>query len=438
MKELSFDDVFFEPGSVVDPVGKVFHFDGRIFRAITAPYADFVERTIEHSSKAKWFDLGLVPTWRTGYSLPGYPLVIEHKRIPFITLRGEWSGEGLRNAALCILNLNSELLRSNLCLKDAHPWNILFDGPKPYFIDWGSIVSLDELNWKFWYRQFRQYLLAPLYAFSIGESRIARAMLREHRVGVGNEIIDLGNLANLPDISREIAASAGESPTAATFGALANYVGSLNIPRIEGEWTSYAQPQMTSHADLSGLREKDRIVHRLLEQDSGKTLIDIGTNNGLHSEMAAALGKRVLACDVEETCLNSLYTRTHKNGSDILPLYHDFLWPIGTSGILNSIPAAEDRLACDTVLMMAVTHHLAFKQHVSFEAMSRGISNLAKHRAILEFVPAEDEHVALWSPERLPWYNLDNFIAAMRRHFKSHSIIASEPSPRCVIVLEKS
>ena len=158
MKELSFDDVFFETGSVVDPVGKVFHFDGRIFRAITAPYADFVERTIEHASKAKWFDLGLVPTWRTGYSLPGYPLVIEHKRIPFITLRGEWSGEGLRNAALCILNLNAELLRSNLCLKDAHPWNILFYGPKPYFIDWGSIVPLDELNWKFWYRQFRQYL----------------------------------------------------------------------------------------------------------------------------------------------------------------------------------------------------------------------------------------------------------------------------------------
>lgn len=437
MKKLRLEEVFFEPGSVVDPVGKVFHFDGRIFRAITAPYAEFVEGTIERASTKKWFDLGLVPTWRTAYHLPGYPLVIEHKRIPFITLRGEWSGEGLRNAALCILNLNAELLRSNLCLKDAHPWNILFDGAKPYFIDWGSIAPSNELNWDFWYGQFRQFILAPLYAFSIGESRIARAMLREHKVGVGNEIIDFGNLANLPERPGEIAASMGASPAAA-IEALSSYVAALSIPRIDGEWASYAQPQFTSHADLSALREKDRIVYRLLERDSGNTLIDVGTNNGLHSEMAAAFGKRVIACDVEETCLNLLYGRTHRHGSNILPLYHDFLWPIGTSGILNSIPAAEDRLACDTVLMMAVTHHLAFKQHVSFEAMAQGISSLAKRRAIVEFVPAEDEHVALWQPERLPWYNLTNFVDAMKRHFSSHSIVASEPRPRCVIIFEKS
>jgi hypothetical protein len=262
-------------------------------------------------------------------------------------------------------------------------------------------------------------------------------MLREHKVGVGNEIIDLEIFANLPDAPRQIAASAGESPTAATFEALANYVTALNIPRVEGEWTAYSQPPMPNHADLSALREKDRIVHRLIEQDSGKSLIDIGANNGLHSEMAAALGKRVLACDIEETCLNSLYERTRKNDSDILPLYHDFLWPIGTSGILNSIPAAGDRLACDTALLMAVTHHLAFKQNVSFEAMARGISSLAKRRAIVEFIPAEDEHVALWSPERLPWYCLDNFIAAMKKYFIVQSIIDSAPSPRCVVDFSK-
>ena len=438
MTELNLNEVYFEPGSVVDPVGKVFHFDGRLFRAVTSPYANFVERTIELARQENWSDVGLVPTWRASFSLPGYPLIIEHKRIPFVTLRGEWSGEGLRDAALCILNVSAELLRSNLCLKDSHPWNILFDGIQPYFIDWGSIRPAAELNWEFWYRQFRQFLLVPLYAFSIGEHRIARAMLREHKVGVGNEIIQLPNTCNLPDIPRHIAESVSSLPSPATFMALANYVRDLKIPHMEGEWTSYGQPQLSNLTDHSALREKDRIVHRMIEQDSGKTLIDIGTNNGLHSDIAAALGKRVLACDIEETCLNSLYARTNKRGSDILPLYHDFLWPIGTSGILNTIPAAEDRLSCDTVLMMAVTHHLAFKQHVSFEAMAIGISSLSIRRAIVEFVPAEDEHVALWSPGRLPWYNLENFIAAMERHYKSHTIIPSEPRPRCVIVFEKS
>lgn len=437
MTKLSLDEVYFEPSSVVDPVGKIFHFDGRIFRAITAPYADFVERTIELASERKWSDVGLVPSWRTSYSLSDYSLVIEHKKVPFITLRGEWSGEGLRNAAICILNVYEELLHSNLCLKDAHPWNVLFDGTRPFFVDWGSIRPSTELNWEFWYRQFRQYLLAPLYLFSIGEHKTARAMLREHKVGVGNEIIEILKAFSQPDITRHIAESASLPPGPETFMALTDYLVSLNIPRIEGEWTAYAQPQLSRHADHETLREKDRIVHRILVQDNGKTLIDIGANNGLHSEIAAALGKRVLACDIEETCLNSLYEKAHKNGADILPLYHDFLWPIGTSGILNTIPAAEERLCCDTALVMALTHHLAFKQNVSFEAMARGISSLARCRAIVEFVPADDEHVALWSPDRLLWYNLDNFITAMMQYFKSYSIVASDPFPRCAVLLEK-
>ena len=437
MPQLSLEEICFERGSVVDPVGKVFYFEGRVFRAIAGPYVDFVERTVESAHRGNWFDIGLVPTWRTSYTLPGYPLVIEHRRIPFVTLRGEWCGEGLRDAALCILRLSAELLRSNLYLKDAHPWNILFDGVKPFFVDWGSICASTELNWEFWYRQFRQYLVAPLHAFSIGEHRIARAMLREHKFGVGNELIELPGFRNRPDTPRYIAESAGLCPTPETFEALAQYVSDLHIPTVESEWTAYAQPQFPEHGDGTTLREKDRIVFRLLERDSGRTVIDIGTNNGLHSEMAASLGKRTLACDIEETCLNALYRRTREHGFDVLPLYHDFLWPIGTSGILNTIPAAEDRLACDTALVMALTHHLAFKQHVSFEAMALGLSRLARLRAIVEFVPPEDRHVALWSPERLPWYNLTNFIAAMRRHFKSHSIIASEPHPRCMIEFDK-
>lgn len=438
MTILNADTIVFEPGSVVDPVGRIFHFQGRIFRAVTAPYAEFVSNTIKLANQKKWDEIGLIPSGLTDYSLPGFPLVIEHKKVPFVTLRGEWSAEGLRSAALCILHTSAELMRHNLCLKDAHPWNILFDGTRPYFIDWGSILPSSELSWAFWYQQFRQFLLLPLYAFSIGEPLIARAALREHKVGVGNEIMKLATLASLPDEAQQIADSVEMKPTASTFEALAEYVSSLKFPLVEGEWSAYAQPQFTSLTQLETLREKDRIMHRILTQDGGKTLIDIGANKGLHSEMAASLGKRVLACDIEESCLNALYQRNALAQADILPLYHDFLWPIGTSGILNTIPAAEDRLACDTVSMMAVTHHLAFKQHVSFEAMASGLSRLAKHRAIVEFVPAEDEHVALWSPERLPWYKLDNFIAAMRQHFKSHAIIASEPSPRCILVLEKN
>ncbi|WP_438394096.1 hypothetical protein [Caballeronia sp. DA-9] len=437
MIELHADQIRFESSSVVDPVGKVFHFDNRVFRAISPAYAGFVKDTIELAGSQNLFDEGLVPTWPSDFTIKGSPLVIEHQRVPFVTLRGEWCGEALREAALCILKVSAALLKSNLCLKDAHPWNVLFDGSRPYFVDWGSIAPVKEINWSLWYKQFRQFLLAPLHAFSIGHAPIARAMLREHKVGVGNQIIEQPFLVNEPAEANAIAHAACEALTAQTFEALADYVANLVLPHVEGEWSAYAQPRLSSLVDMSSLREKDRIVHRILEDDQGRTLIDIGTNNGLHSELAASLGKRVLACDIEEACLNALYSRTRQSGADILPLFHDLLWPIGTSGIFNSIQGAEDRLSCDTAMVMAVTHHLAFKQRVSFEGMAGAIARLAKRRAIVEFVPADDEHVALWSPEQLPWYTLDNFIKALRLHFRTYSIVPSDPHPRCIILLEK-
>lgn len=437
MTELRHDQIEFEPGSVVDPVGKIFRMNGRVFRAITAGYGDSVRETVDLANRHDWFGAGLVETTLTDHSLPGAALVLEHERIPFNTVRGEWAGEGLRAAAVCILSIQSTLLRGGYCLKDAHPWNILFDGPRARFIDWGSIRPATELNIDFWYQQFRKYLLAPLHAFATGEHRIARAMLREHKVGVGNEIIERPEFAGLPDAPRLMVEGAASPLDPGLFDAMREYVEQISLPHVHGEWVAYEQPSFARDPSLSSLREKDRIVHRLLSADRGETLIDIGTNNGLHSEIAASLGKRVLACDIEESCLDALFLRSRDQGLDILPLYHDFLWPIGTSGILNTIPAAEDRLRCDTVLMMAVTHHLAFKQHVSFEAMARGLDRLARDKAIVEFVPAADVHVAQWNPESLPWYGEENFLAAMRPYFSRNSVFESEPFPRRVFVFER-
>lgn len=437
MIDLDREALRLEPSSVVDQVGKVFHYRERVFRAISPGYADFVHESLDLASARGWYEQGLVRSWATDYRLDGYPLVIEHERVPFVTLRGEWTGEGLREAALCLLRLNLTLVRDGYCLKDAHPWNLLFEGPRPCFVDWGSLRPLAEFDWGFWYGQFRQFVLAPLYAFASGRPRIARAMLREHFYGVGNELVALPEFAACPEALHAIAAPDAALPLVDRLEALLGYVAGLALETLRGEWADYAQPAFDALTDLSSLREKDRLVYQLLKDDPGQTLLDIGTNRGLHAEMAAALGKRVIACDIEESCLNALFQRVRRSGADILPLYHDVLWPLGTSGLFNGIPGAEQRLRCDTVLVMAVTHHLAFKQHVSFEAMARGIAALTRRRAIVEFVPAEDEHVALWSPERLPWYRLDHFIQAMLGHFHDYRILPSAPAPRVVVVLDR-
>ena len=438
MAEWKLEDCTFEPSSLVDPVGRVFHREGRVFRAILAPHGSFVRDVIALAQRPGWSGSGLVESWVADASLPGYEVVIEHRRIPFTTLRGEWPAEALRAAGLCILGLQAALLRHGLCLKDSHPWNVLFDGPRARFVDWGSIRPASELHWEFWYKQLRQFVIAPLYLFSRGRARIARAMLREHGVGLGNELLDLPAVRRIPREPGAIAAKAASTGVDRAVEMIAEYVARIELPEVSGEWHQYPQPTLTGGDGREALRKKDRLVHELLSNDPGESVLDLGTNNGLHAQIAASLGKRVLACDIEETCLDRLYLRAASTGIDVLPLYHDFLWPIGESGYLNSIPSSHRRLRCDTALAMAIAHHLVLRRQVSFEAFAHGLQRLCRRRAVVEFVPAEDVHVATWSREFPRWYRLDDFVAAMRRYFPQITIVPSEPEPRVVLVCERA
>ena len=60
-------------------------------------------------------------------------------------------------------------------MKDAHPWNVLFDGPNPVFIDWGSIEPLGpRANWP--YEEFRDRSI-PLHLMLADRGWIARRLM---------------------------------------------------------------------------------------------------------------------------------------------------------------------------------------------------------------------------------------------------------------------
>jgi SAM-dependent methyltransferase len=434
--EIPIEECEFDPGSAVDPAGRIFRSKGRIFRGIYGPHENVALSVLSAAQMNHWFDAGLIPTWKAGFSLPDFPLVLEHKTIPFMTIRSEWPAEGLKDAALCYLRVASTIAEAGYCLKDAHPWNVLFERTTPYFIDWGSIRPLSELNLDFWYFQFRKYFLMPLCLFSLKQGRLARALLHEHIIGVGNCIIDLPFTYPFPERPYRIWEKRSLLSPSRFFNELADYVSGLSLPPIDGEWVNYEQPRFQTIENPEVIRQKDRIVQRLIVEDPYATVLDIGCNYGLHSEIAASLGKQVVAVDAEEQCINDLFLRTKKAGRDILVLFMDFLWPNGDSGIVNSIPSAHRRLACDTTLSMALVHHLVFKQYVNFDSIAYNISNFTRKKAIVEFVPADDEHVSKWSPERFPWYTLENFIKAMLKYFRSYSVTSSDPPPRKIVIFE--
>jgi len=428
----------FEPGtwhaeasSVVDPVGRVIHYDGRILRGIRPAYVEQARHLLDVANADNWFAHGLVSTWPTPYELDEYPLVIEHARIPFVTFRGEWSAAALRKAALCQLELSLALARSGYCLQDAHTWNVLFEGTRPLFTDFGSIRPLAELDWTRWLTEFRKYFLVPLLLFADGRIGLARSLTREQVRGVGNWLID-------HDITRLLDPEAVAFPPepyspAVTFEALRRQVEDLSFPVEQGEWTSYAQP---AGEGASPLRVKDAQVQAILDRLEFSTALDLGTNRGLHAFMCEARGASVLACDIDEACLNDVFTRAHARRARLTPLYLDVVWPQGSGGAFGTIQSAHDRLRCDLVLALALVHHVSLRQRFDPDALIAGIAGFSRKCALIEFIPRDDWHVAQWNAPPLSGYSLEGFHTALSRHFSRVTVVPSDPLPRQFFVCE--
>src|SRR5271156_2649418 len=134
--KLAADQVVFHPFSYGDWTGRVFSWEGGIYRAISSERAAFYEHLLSQGILRDLIRRQLlIDTEITGLELAEYPLVLKHRTIPFVSHCYEWCGEMLKAAALSVLQLERELLKYGLTLQDAHPYNVLFDGPTPVWVD---------------------------------------------------------------------------------------------------------------------------------------------------------------------------------------------------------------------------------------------------------------------------------------------------------------
>jgi len=69
--------------------------------------------------------------------------IVEHERIPFPSFPYEWPPEMLYAAATLTLDFAETLTDEGLGLKDASPYNVLFRGSKPVFVDLLSFERRD-------------------------------------------------------------------------------------------------------------------------------------------------------------------------------------------------------------------------------------------------------------------------------------------------------
>ncbi|MBN9660694.1 MAG: class I SAM-dependent methyltransferase [Acidobacteria bacterium] len=418
-----------QPGQVTfrDPGGQLVARNGRIFRAVSHEGVECARIFLRAAELEPLRRSGNLVRSRQlsddeakseGFS--GCALVLEHEAVFFPSYPSEWTPEMLAAAGHLTLDIMEAALRSGASLKDATPYNILFEGAKPVFVDALSLEPRSPGN-PIWLAltQFQRTFLYPLAAAatcgiplttSIGLNR--EGPEPEHMTAwagpVRRWLPPILGLATLPSLLNRAARVQEQSfyrQDHTTSPEKARFILGRAITRLRAKLDRFQQvrPTATRWTDYQGdachyssgdLETKDHFVRNALSGlPPASRVLDVGANLGRYSELATQLGHRVVAIDSDTSVADRLFRKAAGTRADILPLVVDLSAPTPATGWDNSetlsfLQRAEGKF--DAVLMLAVVHHLLVTHRIPLGQIVRLASRITKDQLVIEFVAAND------------------------------------------------
>lgn len=468
-----------------DPGGQLLSKDGRIFRFVKSSAADEL-RTFLASTTARTFteshrlvgtvfldpsavkSLALDHVVKDVTEIEQPNIVVEHERIPFPSFPYEWAPEMLHAAASLTLDLAKALLSEGLGLKDATPYNVLFDGPDPVFIDLLSFESREPTD-PVWtpYAQFVRTFLLPLLVnkhFGLPLDQ----MLITHRDGLEpHEVFRLSSLSqkikpefmtlvslpnwlgtarssNRAELYRKRSTGNPEKARFVLAHLLKGLRKKLRQVAPESKTTSNWSDYMTGSEHLKAFfREKETIIQEAINLYHPRTVLDVGCNTGHFSVLAANSGASVVAIDYDPVVVGRVWRTAHDQNISILPLVVDLTRPTPSVGWRNEecpsfLERAKSRF--DAVLMLAVIHHMMVTERIPLSRILQLASEITTNLLIVEFVAPEDEMFRLLTRGRDHLHKdltLDVFETTAKDFFDVVSSARLGESHRWIYVLRK-
>lgn len=469
-----------------DPSGSLFLFEGRVLRIVTnSGRADAIaflnskrgqkaiaggrvvasrvldqddsERLLRNSQVRSLFD-----------ALEG-TIILEHERISFPSFPYEWPPEMLYVAGMLTIDLARELLNDRVGLKDATPYNVLFRGPEPVFIDLLSFERRDpgDPTW-LPYAQFVRTFLLPLIAnrrfgFSLDQILTTRRDGLEPEevyqwLGFSQKIrppfLSLVSMPkwlaakHAPDDSTIYRKQTLDNPEKAKFilDALLKRIRSgLQAleprPGKKSAWSDYMGSN--NNYTVSHFDAKQEFVAETVREFAPRRVLDVGCNTGHFSAIAARAGASVVAIDYDPVVLGDVWRMARSHKLDIQPLVVNLTRPTPGIGWRNrEWPSFLDRAAgaFDGLLMLAVIHHMLVTERIPLPDILEMASEMTTNFAVIEFIgPADSMFRRLVRGREELHKDLNNgvFENLARRHFDIVRVRHEEGTSRWLYILRK-
>jgi SAM-dependent methyltransferase len=417
-----------------DPAGRLFRFPDRLVRVVGPAGQQDFDATLasatarRHLANGTLVSADVVPPEAYG-ALPadadlaeavaGAARVVTHARVAFASFPYEWPAEMLHAAGLLTLDLAQGAVSEGLGLKDATPFNVLFAGPTPVFVDWLSFERRDahDPTWLA-YAQFVRTFVLPLLAhreFGVQAGQVFLAQrdgLEPEQVyrmaGAGRRVKpSLLAHATLPTLLGKRADKGAEpatyKPRRMSDAGRAKFVLESLLKRLRRTLLRLAPPAATStwtgymadlqHYSDSDAQRKEAFVSAALAEVAPTRVLDVGCNTGHYSFLAAKTGASVVAVDGDAAVCGRVWRSAREATLDVLPLVVNIAQPTPATGFLNQeCPSFLDRAtgAFDLVLMLAVLHHVLVSERVPLRDALRLAARLTRDALVIEFVPPAD------------------------------------------------
>lgn len=397
--------------SYKDPSGHIFIQDNIIYRSISPSYREHWDHLMTSGLyDALQKQTLLIPSQTVNIHYGDSYKVIKPTLIPFISYPYEWCFSQLKDAALATLKIQKIALAHNMILKDANAYNIQFLENKPILIDSLSFEIYKEGEPWIAYRQFCMHFLGTLLLMKYKSAqmnqimkvfmdgiplKLVSSLLPAHTWLNPSVLIHIHMHAKAQSIYQEAekkahAITMPKTHLLALIENLQHAIEKITLsPVRDTEWANYYQ-----HTNYTpeGFTAKQKIVYDCTKLTHPETIWDLGANTGEFSRVVSALNtKNIVAFDLDELAVEQNYLECKKDrDSKILPLVMDLTNPSASIGWNeNERMSLTQRGPADTVLALALVHHLVISNNVPFWQLADFLSRISRW-LIIEFIPKDD------------------------------------------------
>jgi len=403
------------PSSFRDPSGFLFWQDGSLFRQINTVYKD----NYDHLMNSGLFDALtttglLIPHEEVDIKSPRPDLiykVIRPELIDTISYPYEWCFSQLKDAAITTLKIQKKALDFGMSLKDCSAYNIQFRRGKPVFIDTLSFEKYHEGQSWVAYRQFCQHFLAPLALISYKDTRLNK-LFRIYIDGVPLDIassllpfrtrfkgylllhIHLHTRSQKRFSDKTIDIKRYRVSRPSFLGIIDSLESAIRKLKWKAQGTEWAEYYRDTNYSPAAFAHKKQIVAEFINNIEPRSVWDLGANIGVFSRIASDKGIPTVSFDIDHAAVEKNYLESvRREETHILPLVIDLNNPSPDIGWGNEERMSlVERGPTDTVLALALVHHLAISNNVPFSRIASFFSRICKW-LIIEFVPKSDSQV---------------------------------------------